>query len=268
MECSGKLITFTPKGSDCPTEDTPVPGCATAEECDGGTTVAKCPVSCDMFPKGVLVDTTKCSGKAIQTFQVEGEMELMADKCVPAAAAKGGLAKAFEFSEAEETLIDAEVACDERRLSSDGERRLEKHQTKKSKISYTILLPEGKSVEHIKSKIKEINDGGDAQGAFVKHIEKEADMSVDTSTIKAPAPTKVTSVMITVNKDGSLGEKPVKLSDVIKATKDAKKPAPASEEEGGNVGAIVGGIIGALVGVAIIGGLAYYFLVVKKKSEQ
>jgi hypothetical protein len=216
-----------------------------------------------MLPEGNLADFSGCTEDILQTKKLTGTIKLKSDKCLKPSDAKGALAKAFEFSEKQGTYIYPTVVCDGTTMTDDR-RRLGAHATKENTISYTVYVPEGVEHTDLVDKIKEINDGGAAQALFVDHLKDEAGIDVDASSIEAPAPT-VSSVVITTKADGSMGATPVPLKDLIPA---AAAPAPpASEEEGGNVGAIVGGIIGALVGVALIGGVAYYFLVVKKRSE-
>jgi len=192
-------------------------------------------------------------------------MKLKAEECLTKELAEGALAASFGFtSDADKSMIDADVTCEGRRLSSDGnERRLAAHATKESVISYTIYVPESMDHNDIVAKVKQLNEPGASQDAFVKHIKDEGGIEVDATSIEASVPT-VTSVVITVNDDGSLAEKPVPVDKI--PTKSSPVPA-AKSEEGSNVGAIIGGIIGGLVALALIGGLAYYFLVVKKRSE-
>jgi len=245
--------------------DSPI--CAMKDSCSAGTSTLKCPISCDMMPEGTLLDFSKCTGKPVQTKKLEGKVTLKSSKCVTEPLAKGAIAAGLGFdTDAKKSFIDAEVKCDERRLSSDGnERRLNSHATKESEISYTVYVPEGVDHTTLVDKVEDFNKGGsDAQAAFVKHLEDEGEMTVDADSIVAEPPT-VSNVVITVNADGSLAQKPVPIDQIPK--KPSPVPAPASEEEGGNVGAIVGGIIGGLVALALIGGIAYYFLVVKKRSE-
>jgi len=220
-----------------------------------------------MMPPGTLADFSGCSGKPVQTKVISGSMSLKASGCITEELAKGALAATFGFSEAEKSLIETLVTCEERRRlsSDDNDRRLASHLSKESKISYTVYVP--KDVEHtaLESKIAQINSGGAGQEAFVTHLQTEGKLEVDKATISAPAPT-VENVVVTVKGDGSLAEKPVPVSSVV-VSEAASAPSPASEEDS-NTGAIVGGIVGGIVALAIIGGIAYYFLVMKKKGEQ
>jgi len=176
-------------------------------------------------------------------------MELKASKLLPASVAKGALVKAFGI---DESYVDVEVTAG---------RRLAAHTTDvTSKIAYTVHVPADVKHTDLLAKVKEINSGGAAQDAFVSHLDS-AGVKVDKASIKAPTPT-VSEVMLVVGKDGKLKEKPVPAGA---SPAPAPAPSPAAEE-GGNVAAIVGGVVGGLVGVAIIGGVLYYFLVVKKKE--
>merc|ERR1712196_244744 len=128
-----------------------------------------------------------------------------ADNLPPAEVAKGAVAKAVGV---DESFADATVKEVTRRLSSNGQRRLNAHENVKFIISYTIYVPEGMDHTDLMAKITEIETGGAAQDAFTKHM-SENGVTVDVSTIKAPAP-KVEEVMITVV-DGRMTGKPAAL---------------------------------------------------------
>jgi ribosomal protein L12E/L44/L45/RPP1/RPP2 len=212
-----------------------------------------------MMPKGTLIDGTTCKGLQ-QAMALTGELTMEANTLPTEKVATTAVAKAVSL---DESLVKATVKEVSARRLSHGERRLNSHASGKVKftISYTIYVPEGEDHTDIMDKITEIEKGGDAQEAFTKHM-TENGVTVEVATIKASTP-KVEEVMIEVV-DGKMTEEPAAL---VIATSGGGGTAPASEEEGGNVGAIVGGIIGGLVGVAVVGGLLYYFLVMKKKSE-
>jgi len=250
-------------GEKCEVEASHYPACVTTSACAKKTddpAKAACPVTCDMLPEGSLSDFSTCSlkpgQKVIEAVTFKGKVSLKADKCMPETAAIGALAASFDI---DASLFDVEVECtDVRRLASQA-RGLANHATKQSEISYTAYVPSAHA-EKIRSKVKELNGGGAAADAFVEHASKEGGVKVDKSSIKAPTPTETKSVMV-VDKDGVPVHKPV----APKKPSPAPAPAPASEE-GGNTAAIVGGVVGGLVGLALIGGIAYYFLVARKKE--
>lgn len=243
---------FTPSGSNCAAKKTPVPACVTKTTCTtAGSTAAACPIKCEMLPTGELVDFSSCNlkegEKVVQTKKIKGSFAMSVSALPTNDQAAAAVAAAFEL---DISFVDAEVT------ETPG-RRLTSHATKKATIGYTVLVPPGVNHEDIVSKVKEVSGGGAAQDAFTKSM-KDSGVEVDTASITHTEPT-VTDVIMVVSADGKALHKPVAPSTPSPA------PAPA-EEEGGNTAAIVGGVIGGLVGVAIIAGLLYYFLVVRKKS--
>jgi len=239
------------------------PACGEAKVCPTtGTATGACPVTCEMLPTGTLYDPTKgakpCSGTLKQTSKVKGKVVASFSKAPTVEQATGAMAAALDLDIS--FLSNVEVNLLRRRLMLDEGRKLNSHEPAEKvqvEINYEVIVPPGKSASDITSKVTQIETGGGSQDAFVNHLSTNAGITVDKDSIKAPQPT-VTAVVVTVGNDGKLAEKPVSPSPA---------PAPAATEESSNTGAIVGGVIGGLVGVALIGGLAYYFLVVKKKSE-
>jgi len=263
LECEESTFYFSPSGEACEVEASNYPACVTTSACAKKTddpAKAACPVTCDMLPEGSLSDFSTCSmapgQKVIEAVTFKGTVSLTADKCMPEDIAAGALAASFDL---DASLFDIEVDCtDARRLASQA-RGLESHATKKSAIAYTAYVPSAHA-EKVRSKVKELDEGGAAADAFVKHASEKGGVTVDKDSIKAPKPTETKSVMV-VDKDGVPVHKPV----APKKPSPAPAPAPASEE-GGNTAAIVGGVVGGLVGLALIGGIAYYFLVARKKE--
>lgn len=263
LECEDSTFYFSPSGEECEVKASNYPACVTTSACAKKTddpATAACPVTCDMLPEGSLSDFSTCNlkpgQKVIESVTFKGTVEVMADKCLPEDIAKGAMSASFDIDAA---LIDVDVDCtDARRLASQA-RGLANHATKKSAITYTAYVP-SEHADKVRGKAKELKDGGDAADAFVEHASKEGGVKVDKSSIKAPMPTETKSVMV-VDKDGVPVHKPV----APKKPSPAPAPAPASEE-GGNTAAIVGGVVGGLVGLALIGGILYYFFVMRKKE--
>jgi len=250
---------FTPSApTGCDVQAPQIAACAKTSACPTNEAAnqkkAACPMTCEMFPSGRLVDMTDCmeDGYTVhQTYVLEGKVTMVADVLATNEHAVKALSAALDVPE---PFIEADV-------KEIKERRLESHESTKVKneINYKIYVPPGVDHEDLSASVQSLASEGAAQTAFVNKMAEQG-VKVDKSTIVAPKP-KATKAVLVLDKDGKLVHKPV-----APVPSPAPAPSPAAEE-GGNTAAIVGGIVGGLVGVAIIGGIAYYLLVVRRSKE-
>jgi len=253
MVCDGKEFHFTPSG--CSLTVNQAPQCTVTSTCAGSASPvnASCPITCEMLPAGTLQSYEACEtdGKEIvQTNKIKGTFGMTAQKLPTKTVAAGAVAAAVDV---DASYVTANVLPVSRRLAS--------HATLvKFHVVYEILVPEGKTVADVISKVNEVKNGGAAQKAFTKHMKDEGGVEVDATTIKEVAAPEVIEVTMLVGTDGKLAPGGAPVAPVAPA------PAPASEE-GGNTAAIIGGVVGGLVGMVVIGGLLYYFFVMRKKGE-
>eukprot|EP00747_Dinoflagellata_sp_TGD_P154223 gnl/TRDRNA2_/TRDRNA2_177480_c14_seq1.p1 gnl/TRDRNA2_/TRDRNA2_177480_c14~~gnl/TRDRNA2_/TRDRNA2_177480_c14_seq1.p1 ORF type:complete len:647 (-),score=105.32 gnl/TRDRNA2_/TRDRNA2_177480_c14_seq1:145-2061(-) len=170
----------------------------------------------------------------------------------------------------ENNIAKVEVSQVSRRLAA--QRRLQAGY----EVAYQAIVPEGVDVAAIVAKASDIGSGGDAQAVFLQAMADEG-VTVDASSLKVTvAPKTFTATVVRGEGGKPIAPSPPEIPTVPPPEPpteappaETPAPAPAAEEEGGgNVGAIVGGVVGAVVGLVIIGGVAYYFLVVRKRQME
>eukprot|EP00747_Dinoflagellata_sp_TGD_P154744 gnl/TRDRNA2_/TRDRNA2_177530_c0_seq3.p1 gnl/TRDRNA2_/TRDRNA2_177530_c0~~gnl/TRDRNA2_/TRDRNA2_177530_c0_seq3.p1 ORF type:complete len:367 (-),score=84.86 gnl/TRDRNA2_/TRDRNA2_177530_c0_seq3:205-1272(-) len=188
---------------------------------------------------------------------------------------KGVIATTLGIDQNDVAKVD--IASSGRRLAA--QRRLQSGY----EVAYQAIVPPGQAAA-IAAKASGIGSGGAAQDAFLKAF-ADAGVTVDASSLKVTQAPKTFTATIVRSADGGVkapAPPPIPTVPPPPTTTPSPTPPPTppptpggsgassddGDDDGGNTGAVIGGVVGGVVALGLIGGAAYYFLVVKKKGTE
>lgn len=225
-----------------------------------------------MLPAGTLQDTTTCTlevgGQIVQAEAVNGEIRMEADVLPTSEQAKDALVETLGVPQ-ENIKVKVEEISSGRRLAAHtrllATSNIDALQPVAFKVSYQLIVPEGKTVANLTSSIKAVSTT--AVNTFVAVMET-AGVKVVKKSINVSEP-KMTPVLIEVNRDGKVKDLPAPIDTTpTLSSKPAPGLAPATKEDGWSIAAIVGCVIGGAVGAAVLGGFLYWWFVIRRKVAE
>jgi hypothetical protein len=173
------------------------------------------------------------------------------------------------------------VSMGSRRLAA-GKGSLRRLQSAGYEVAYQAIVPDNSDPGALAAKASAVGAPGATQDAFVGGFPDT--IEVDQSSLKVTQAPRTFSATILRDPNGGAyapAPPPMPVLPTPPPTPPATPPptppsssgtgtggsSSTTKEEDDNTGAIIGGVVGGVIALALIGGLAYYFLVVKAKKQ-